>query len=187
MAASEPTDEELAAAVQNGDKEAFGTLVERYEGKLLRYGRKFLSEREDIQDLVQEVFISSYRNIRSFDPKQRFSPWIYRIAHNAFVNGLRSKIRNPLSLIDFDALVSHPIYEDPVEKEREQAEVKRLIDAGLAQVSEKHREPLILYYLEELSYKEIADVLRVPVSTVGVRIRRGKEELKRALPENPTL
>ena len=184
MASPEPTDEELAAAVQNGDKEAFGTLVERYEGKLLRYGRKFLSTREDIQDLVQDVFISSYKNIKSFDPSQRFSPWIYRIAHNAFANGLRSKIRNPLSLIDFDALVSHPIYEDPIEKEREQAEIKKMIDAGLSKVSEKHREPLILYYLEELSYKEIADVLHIPASTVGVRIRRGKEELRKVLPAN---
>jgi len=183
MAPTERTDEELAAAVQQGDKEAFGTLVERYEGKLLRYGRKFLSTREDIQDLVQDVFISSYRNIKSFDPKQRFSPWIYRIAHNAFVNGLRSKIRNPLSLIDFDALVSHPIYEDPAEKERELADIKKMLDEGLEHVAQKHKEPLILYYLEELSYKEIADILRIPVSTVGVRIRRGKEELKAACDE----
>jgi RNA polymerase sigma-70 factor (ECF subfamily) len=176
----EPTDEQLAISVQNGDREAFGALVERYEAKLLRYGKKFLSTHEDIQDMVQDIFISAYKNIKSFDPKQKFSPWIYRIAHNAFVNGLRSKIRNPLLLFDLDTLVSHPIYEDPAEKERELADMKKMIDIGLEKIPDKYREALILYYLEELSYQEIADVLHIPISTVGVRIRRGKEALRKA-------
>ncbi len=176
----EHTDEELAISVQNGDKEAFGTLVKRYEAKLMRYGRKFLSTREDIEDMVQDIFISSYKNMKSFDASQRFSPWIYRIAHNAFVNGLRSKAHNPLLLFDLDTLISHPVYEDPAEKERESADMRKMIDTGLEKISPKYREALILYYLEELSYQEIADVLHVPVSTVGVRIRRGKEALRKA-------
>ena len=176
----EHTDEELAISVQNGDKEAFGVLVKRYEAKLMRYGRKFLSTREDIEDMVQDIFISSYKNMKSFDASQRFSPWIYRIAHNAFVNGLRSKARNPLLLFDLDTLISHPVYEDPAEKERELADMKKMIDVGLEKISPKYREALVLYYLEELPYQEIADVLHVPVSTVGVRIRRGKEALREA-------
>ena len=174
------TDEGLAISVQNGDKEAFGALVKRYEAKLLRYGRKFLSTREDVEDMVQNIFISSYKNMKSFDPSQRFSPWIYRIAHNAFVNALRSKTRNPILLFDLDTLVSHPVYEDPAEKERESVDMRKMIDAGLENISPKYREVLILYYLEELSYQEIVDVLHIPISTVGVRIRRGKEALRKA-------
>ncbi len=173
-------DEEVVAHVQKGDTEAFGTLVERYEAKLLRYGRKFLARSEDIEDIVQDVFLSAYQNIRGFDTRARFSPWIYRIAHNAFVNEFRKHKRTRVVFVDFDTLISHPVYEDPKLHEREQAEIKQMIEKSLDKIPEKYREVLILYYSEDLSYKEIADVLQVPTGTVGVRIKRGKEALKEA-------
>jgi RNA polymerase sigma-70 factor (ECF subfamily) len=173
------TDEEAATRVQKGDKEAFGLLVERYEAKLLRYGGKFISRSEDIEDIVQDVFLRCYENIQSFDTSQKFSPWIYRIAHNAFVNGLRKRKRSPLVYVDFDALLAHPVYEDPAPKEREQQEIKKMIDESLDKLKDKYREVLVLYYLEELSYKEIADIIQVPTGTVGIRIKRAKESLKK--------
>lgn len=171
-------DEVIAGKVQGGDSEVFGVLIERYEAKLLRYGRKFLADQDDIVDIVQEVFISAYQNIQSFDVSQKFSPWIYRIAHNALVNGLRKRSRNPLLFVDFDTFLAHPVYEDPNDKEREQEEIKRLIDTGLQKIAPKYREILILYYLEEMPYKDIAEVLQVPVGTVGIRVKRGKEALR---------
>lgn len=174
------TDEEVVGRVQKGDTEAFGSLVERYEAKLLRYGRKFLARSEDIEDIVQDAFVSAYQNIQGFDTRARFSPWIYRIAHNAFVNEFRKRKRSPVVLVDFDTLISHPVYEDPKLLEREQEEIRQMIEKSLDKVAEKYREVLILYYVEDLSYKEIADVLQVPTGTVGVRIKRGKEALRRA-------
>ena len=112
------------------------------------------------------------------DASQRFSPWIYRIAHNAFVDDLKKKSRNPLSFVDFDTLVSHPAYDDPAEGEREQKEVQAMIQKGLEELAPKYREVLILHYLEDLPYKEIADVLHIPLGTVSVRIRRAKAALK---------
>ncbi len=169
-------DEEAARRVQSGDRESFGLLVERYEAKLTRYGRRFLSRKEDITDIVQDVFISAYQNMQSFDASQRFNPWIYRIAHNAFVNALRKNERTPIG-IDFDTLISHPVYDDPAESEREQRDMRTMIDRGLEKLKPKYREVLVLHYLEELSYKDIADVLSVPQGTVGVRLRRAKEAL----------
>jgi RNA polymerase sigma-70 factor (ECF subfamily) len=174
------TDEAAAQKVQQGDREAFGVLVTRYEEKLLRYGRKFLSRSEDIEDIVQDIFLSCYQNMQSFDASQKFSPWIYRIAHNAFVNGLRKHKRNPLVFVDFDSFVAHPAYEDPLPREREQAEVKQMIEKSLERLKPHYREVLVLYYLEELSYKEISDIVQVPVGTVGIRIKRAKEALKQA-------
>ncbi|MCK9344896.1 MAG: RNA polymerase sigma factor [Candidatus Pacebacteria bacterium] len=176
---SEKTDEEIVLLVQRGDTEQFGELVERYEEKLLRYGRKFLSRREDIQDIVQDIFISTYQNIQNFDTLQRFSPWIYRIAHNAFVNRLKKNSYNPLILVDFDTLVSHPVYEDPAPLEREQKEMRVMIDRGLEELAPKYREILILHYLEDMSYKEISDILQIPGGTVGIRLKRAKEALKK--------
>jgi RNA polymerase sigma-70 factor, ECF subfamily len=173
------TDEAYAIKVQKGDTEAFGVLVERYQEKLLRYGRKFLSAREDIEDIVQDVFVNAYRHMKSFDASQRFSPWIYRIAHNAFIDGLKEKTRNPFTLMDFDTLVALPTKDESVEKERDQKEMRSMIDSGLDKLSPKYREALILYYLEELTYKEISDVVQVPMGTVSARVKRAKEELKK--------
>jgi RNA polymerase sigma-70 factor (ECF subfamily) len=173
------TDEELAVAVQAGNADMFGPLVERYEEKLLRYGRKFLSTPEDIEDIVQDVFLSAYQNMRSFDAAQRFSPWIYRIAHNAFVNGLRKKSRNPLVYVDFDTFLAHPAYDDPAVRERDLGEMRAMLEKSLDQLDYKYREVLILYYLEDMPYKDIADILQVPQGTVGVRLKRAKEALKK--------
>lgn len=172
------TDEELAHAVQAGNADMFGPLVERYEQKLLRYGRKFLRQPEDIEDIVQDVFLSAYQNIQSFDSAQKFSPWIYRIAHNAFVNGLRKNSRTPLVYVDFDTFLGHPAYDDPAVREREQGEIKVMIEKSLDELDYKYREVLILYYLEDMSYKDIAEVLEVPQGTVGVRLKRAKEALR---------
>ncbi len=174
----EMSDEALAARVQQGDKELFGVLMERYEAKLLRYGRKFLSEHDDIVDIVQDVFVSTYQNIQNFDTSQKFSPWVYRIAHNAFVNGLKKNSYNPLLLVDFDTLISHTAYEDPAPRERELEEMKKMIQKGLSELQPKYREVLILHYLENMPYKEIADILQIPSGTVGIRIKRAKEALK---------
>ncbi len=173
-----PTDEILAQRVQQGDTEAFGELVARYEKKLARYGTKFFSNSEDITDLVQDVFIKAYQNIQGFDTSLRFSPWIYRIAHNEFVSELRKKARRPLITVDFDTFVAHPVAEEKSSTDAEAREMRALIEKGLAELKPKYREVLVLFYLEELSYTEIADVLHTPVSTVGIRLKRAREALK---------
>lgn len=173
------TDEELARAVQAGNPDMFGPLVERYQDKLLRYGRKFLSTPQDIEDIVQDVFVSAYQNMQSFDTSQRFSPWIYRIAHNAFVNGLRKKSRNPLEYVDFDTFLAHQVYDDPAVREREQKEIEKMLEKSLEALDYKYREVLVLYYLEEMSYKDIAEILQVPQGTVGIRLKRAKEVLRK--------
>ncbi len=177
---SDMTDEVIAKAVQDGNRDAFGTLIDRYESKLKRYGKKFLANSDDIDDIVQDIFLSAYRSIQSFDTSERWSPWLYRIAHNAFVNALRKQKHRPLS-IDFDTLLTFASHEEPVEAEHERAEMKARIDAGMESLAPKYREVLVLHYFEDMAYKDIADVLEVPVGTVGVRLLRAKEALKRSL------
>ena len=173
------SDEELAKLVQDGDAEKFGLLMKRYSPKLFRYGKKFLSSDDNIEDSVQDVFIKTYQNINSFNVSQRFSPWIYRIAHNTYINAIKKQNRGPLYLFDFDTLMSHTfVEEDPAVKEREQKEVKEIVEKGLSEIDPKYREILVLYYIEDFSYKEIAEILEVPPGTVGVRIMRAKQILK---------
>jgi RNA polymerase sigma-70 factor (ECF subfamily) len=170
-------DEEIARSIQAGEIELFGILIERYEGKIKRYSRKFLSDREDINDVVQNIFIKAYTNIQSFDPKRKFSPWLYRIAHNELVNALKKK--KPLSLFGLDTFFPHRFSDSALKEEIDRKDVKTMIDACLNKLEPKYKEPLILFYLEELRYEEIADVMQIPVSTVGVRLKRGKELMEK--------
>lgn len=177
-------DEELAELVQRKNEQAFGVLMKRYQPKMLRYGRRFLSDRAPIEDVVQEVFIKTYENIQSYDATRPFSPWIYRIAHNQFVSALRAHSRLPFITVDLDLFPAHASYEiDPAgDEEREQ--MRAFVDRGLESLSPIYREVLVLYYLEQLSYQEISDVLHVPVGTVGIRLRRAREALKRHVEGN---
>lgn len=173
------TDEVVVARVQAGDKDAFGLLVERYEEKLKRYGRKFLANEDDRTDRIQEIFLKAYMNIKDFDSARRFSPWLYRIAHNEFVNELKRKKPILVSFFDFDVLFPSVVAQNSLEEEFDAHELRKAMDSCLAQLDPKYREPIILYYYEEMDYRAIADVLEIPVGTVGVRIARGKALLKK--------
>ena len=172
------SDEEIIDLIQKGNVDSFGILINRYKAKMMRYARKFLSDAEDISDIVQEVFIKVYINIQSFDISRKFSPWLYRIAHNELVNALKKRKKNTLPLFDLDTFLPNSLKDDSFRDDIDNDDMKRMIDKCLDQLKSKYREPIILYYLEELTYKEIAEVMRIPVSTVGIRIKRAKEKMK---------
>jgi RNA polymerase sigma-70 factor (ECF subfamily) len=182
---SEQNDEEVAAQVQKGDIESFRILVERYEPKMTRYAKRFFFDGDEGKDLVQEVFIKTYVNIKSFDTSRRFSPWIYRIAHNEFVNNIkkRQKERENTSIFDFDVLFPHLVAKETADDGFNKAEVKHMLEQALNTLSEKYKEPLVLYYFEDMDYREIADILHIPISTVGVRLQRGRAMLKKIVKE----
>jgi RNA polymerase sigma-70 factor (ECF subfamily) len=176
---TELTDEHIARLVQQGDVNIFGELVNRYEQKMARYARKFLFAGDEIKDVVQEVFLKAYINIRSFDPARRFSPWLYRIAHNELINAVKKKSRLPTFSFDLDALFPHLAAKENVEGELERKEALAMLEHSLDKLSPKYKEALVLYYIEELEYKEIAEILQIPISTVGVRLQRGRSLLKK--------
>lgn len=178
------SDEKLAEQICQGDKELFGELVDRYEAKLTRYVKKFTLNKDDVSDIVQTIFIKAYTNLQSFDTTRSFNSWIYRIAHNESVNYLKKKGGEKISFIDFDTFFPHPFAKETSDKEALSREEKHFLETSLKTISPKYREVLVLYFYEELSYVEIAEILRIPVATVGVRIRRGKEALKEALETN---
>lgn len=175
----ELTDEEIAIKIQYGDDQSFGILMQRYEQKLTRYGRKFLSADEDIKDMVQEVFIKAFMSIQSFDHRQRFSPWVYRIAHNHFVDALKKKSREKVFYFDLDVFFPNLIARETADSETNREDLKIMLDKCLNKLNAKYREPLVLYYFENMDYKEISDILQIPVSTVGVRLQRGKTMMKK--------
>lgn len=182
------TDEEIAHKVQDGDAEAFGVLVDRYTAKIERYANKFLFGYDDRQDMVQSVFVKAYTNIRSFDIRRPFSPWLYRIAHNEFISAIKKNGREAIPFFDPDTLLPHPVSPQDATSDAELRELREMLEVSLEKLTPKYREVLVLFYYEEMDYESISDVLYVPVSTVGVRLRRAREALKKEYQaRNPTL
>jgi RNA polymerase sigma-70 factor (ECF subfamily) len=173
----ESSDEQIAITVQKGDSAAFGILVERYQPKLLRYAQKFLFGYEEAQDMVQEVFIKAYSNINSFQSDRVFSSWVYRIAHNEFINAIKKKGREPISFFDPDTIFPHPVAADMADSDIHRKEIKEMVDKCLDKLDPKYREPLVLYFYEDMDYRTISEVMHIPISTVGIRIKRAKEAL----------
>jgi RNA polymerase sigma-70 factor (ECF subfamily) len=175
---SDQKDEDLASLIQSGRIEFFGILMGRYEAKILRYAQKFLYNNDDAKDAVQEIFTKVYVNIQSFDAKRKFSSWLYRLAHNELINTLSKKRhRSFLPLFDLDIFLPH-LATNNTKEEIDNQEFKKVIDACLEKLDAKYKEPIILYYLEDLSYKEIAQVIQIPISTVSIRIKRAKRLMK---------
>jgi len=173
-------DEDIAKKVQQGEVDVFVFLVKRYEEKISRYCRRFIQS-EEIDDIIQTVFIKAFININSFKVELKFSTWIYRICHNEIINFLKKK--KTLPLFDFDIFLPyHPkhqtIREDLEDKVANQTLITQL-DNHLSELPTKYKEALLLFYFEGLSYKEISQIVKAPVATIGARISRAKKILQK--------
>jgi RNA polymerase sigma-70 factor (ECF subfamily) len=173
------SDEQLAVLVQDGQNEIFGILIDRYEAKMLRYARKFLFNKENAEDQVQEVFIKAYTNIATFKSYLKFSPWLYRIAHNCFINEIKKNRREPLIFFDPDTIFPQILSKSSSDTVVLDNELKQSLSQCLDKININYKEILILYFFEELSYKEIADVLHISVSLAGIRLNRAKIAVKK--------
>lgn len=169
-------DEQLVVEIRENDKELYSEIIRRYQTKLSHYLRKFFRNQDELEDVLQEVFIKVYRNLYGFDIEKKFSSWIYRITHNEAINHLKKNSNKNISLDEQEwEIVDNKFnLNDHIDKKQ----LREKITKGLFELKEKYREPLILYYFEQKSYEEISDILRLPRNTVGVLIMRGKEKLK---------
>lgn len=174
------TDEEIVDLVQQGDKDKYDEIVKRYENKLFVYLKNLTNQpTEEIEDLLQEVFIKSYINLQSFDSKKKFSSWIYRIAHNQAVDFIKHKQFKKQIIDDNEEFIDNK--EKLIEELEIEHEQERLIQSRITLLNLKYREVIILFYFENKSYEEISDILHIPVSHVGVLIFRARKELKNKL------
>ena len=172
-------DEEIIKDILKGDKESFGVLIYRFEKKLFRYINRFIYDTNEAEDLMQVVFIKAYTNLNGFNFNYKFSPWIYRIAHNEIVNYIKKKQRNKI-VFDVDWDIIMPLNTGKkIDEEIDLNNLEIWLKDNIAKISDKYKEVLVLYYFEEMSYKEIADIIKIPIATVGVRIKRARELVRK--------
>jgi RNA polymerase sigma-70 factor (ECF subfamily) len=164
------------------NRDVFACLVDRYESRLRRYILRIApSFRNDADDILQEVFIKAYVNLHSFDTTLSFSSWVYRITHNETVSRIRKINTRPTEME-----LGEEEYALFAESLRADADVqdRRLTQDGvnraLAALDIKYREILVLRFLEERSYHDISDILKMPEGTVATLIHRAKKHFKKA-------
>ncbi len=172
------SDEELVVLVREEDQELYEEIVKRYQQKLFRYAETIVKSSDQAADVVQQAFIKAFTKLHSFNTKKKFSSWIYRIVHNEAINLIRKyKKEHSLERNEWPEDIFTDKNQSSVEEIIEEKEIKRAINKALNKLSINYRSPLTLFYIEDKSYEEISDILKIPTSTVGVRINRGKKIL----------
>jgi len=167
------SDEEIVDQVRTTDKNLFAVIIERYQKKLLHYANSLIKDEDKAVDIVQASFIKAFVNINSFNIENKFSSWIYRIVHNEALNLIKKYPGETPLLDDLDFKSDENVEEDFIQKE-----TKAQVEKCLKEIPILYSEPLSLYYIDNKSYEEISDILRIPMGTVAIRISRAKKLMK---------
>lgn len=145
-------DKDIVSRVIKGDIEAYGHLMTRYEQKLLRYVAYLARDQVSAEDIIQDTFIKVYRNLRGFNPKHKFSSWIYRIAHNETMNAIK-KEKHLNHEIDIEK-IEDSVHTSNIVNEIDKKILGDQLKACLNDMENKYREILMLQYYEDMKYSE---------------------------------
>ena len=170
-------DLELTRRSQAGDTEAFGELVTKYSTKIFTMVYCIVGNENDAWDLAQEGFLKAWRSIHRFEARSSFYTWLYSITMNLTIDSLRRKGRRQEVELD-DAI---PSFLPGPRLNCERAEIREQVNAALAQLSLEHRAVVVLKELEDMQYREIAEVLNVSMGTVMSRLFYGRKKLQSIL------
>lgn len=176
------TDDVLVRKCLAGERQAFAELVQRYQKQIYSLAYRLTNNAEDAQDLAQEVFIKVYQVLHKYDGERPFFPWMYKVASNVCYTELRRRPSPEVPLdniIEFGPLV--PVSPEQPETEFERKEMQRLVHQAIAELPENYRIPMVLRYLEEFSYQQIADAMELPLTTIETRLYRGRALLQKRL------
>ena len=178
-----PDDWALVVAIRAGRRGAFRDLVRRYERQVAHLIYLALGNQEDVKDLSQEVFLRVYHAIPRLRPQRSLFSWIYRIASNVVIDETRRrKLRKAFSLEfladDAGGAVLHDRTRDNPAEAVERIERHEIVRAALQHLGADHRLVLLLREYEDLTYEEIADILRISVPAVKSRLYRARTEMK---------
>lgn len=175
------TDEQLLERLRAGERDWLGTLIRRYERELFGYLRRYLGDDDLAEDVFQNTFVQVYLKIQQYEPGRPARPWLYAIATNQAIDALRRRGRRVDARVDAATTIDdegqpRPLFEllpAPGEEPRETAErdeQRQRIRAIVDRLPELLRQVVILAYFQGLKYRDVAEVLGIPVGTVKSRL-----------------
>lgn len=166
-------DEQLVARASKGERQAFAELVRRHQGKVRGLLMRLCNDRTLADDLAQEAFLRAYRALVGFEGRASFSTWLYRIAYNVYLNN-RARVKRFAALPeDYETKAAMDDHASP-----RRTDLRRDLDTAIAGLPERYRAVVMLYYLQEVSYPEIAEILELPLGTVKTHLHRAKRMLR---------
>ena len=181
------TDEQLLVNYALGDQGAFAVLIQRYQQELFAFLARFVADSAAADDLFQETFIQVHRNAKNFDPERKFRPWLFTIAANRARDHLRATGRHIVTSLDNvagggqgrgaggdgDGIAYVDLMDSghaPPPQELQHAEDASLVQRVLAELPVHYREVLVMSYFHQFAYKEMAEMLHIPLGTVKSRL-----------------
>lgn len=180
---AQESDSQLVSRVQKGDKRAFDLLVLKYQYKVQAIVGRYVNDREEVNDVVQEAFIKAYRALKNFRGDSQFYTWLYRIAVNTAKNYLVARNRRPpasdVEVDDAEYYSGSDNLKDVASPEQlmSRDQLETVVDTAIRQLPEDLRTAVTLREFEGLSYEDIASVMACPVGTVRSRIFRAREAI----------
>jgi RNA polymerase sigma-70 factor (ECF subfamily) len=175
-------DAEIIARILKGDKQSYALLVEEYKGPVFNLAYRMTGSREDADDLTQETFIRAYQKLQKFDQNKKFFTWLYTIGINLVRNHLKKNLRDVSHLAVADSALEHQTSgegrgESYVISDDRMLRLEKIIQ----QLPLDLREAVILKFMQDLTFEEVANVTGESVSAVKMRIYRGLEKIKQMM------
>jgi RNA polymerase sigma-70 factor (ECF subfamily) len=179
------TDEQLIAKFQLGDLQAYDLLVYRYKDQLLNFVYRFVGNRTDAEDIVQETFLRVYKNKHMYKEIAKFSTWVYTIAGNLAKTELRRRKRHKIfsvsNFVNEERDYDIPDSDHSPEKKVDSAIQEGIIQKAIEKLPVKFKEVIILRDIQGFAYEEISQILNIPLGTVKSRVNRGRLKLQEDL------
>ena len=191
MNATPVSDHELVTRAQLGSETAYRELLDRYQRPVFSIIFRMIRDREQAEDLAQETFVRVFNHIGRYDPRYKFSSWIFKIATNLTIDWIRRKelktvsidgSRNAVTSDEMEASAITIVSED--ENPEELLEAKELgeeIEQAIGKLRPEYRAAILLCHVEGREYQEIAEIMALPLGTVKTYIHRGRNELRDTL------
>ncbi len=187
-------DVQLMLSVQQDDAAAFEELMLRYQGRVLSVLRHLLGNRDQAEDLTQEVFLRVYRARKTYNPDAKFSTWLFTITNNVALNALRSRHRKPE--VQFGAASPGPNESGPMNnvedsimassasvpsRQLDKLEMRQMVQVAVDALGERQRMAVLLHKFEGMSYLDIAEVMEMTPQGVKSLLCRARMNLRDAL------
>jgi RNA polymerase sigma-70 factor (ECF subfamily) len=176
------TEQDIIQQVLGGNTRWYALLVDRHKDRALTLAVRLLGDRQEAEDLLQDAFIKAFKSLDQFRGEAKFGTWFYRILYNLGMTRVRRRRERGVSLEsadsqEYEQVLAH--HDEPSIQERlENEEVQLVIDEVIAGLPEKFKSVITLFYVQEMSYEEIATVLDTPLGTVKTNLFRARSMLK---------